>query len=150
MGFKKSFLSSLVDTSKQIRNICDWAYSGHTTVQYLLDNNGYIISPCPHCNNCPISDFDWCHFVTRIERSKLHKLLKEASSPFEDEKYSYLVMSKYPINKTYSDRIMRHPIINKNNVSITICSNEGITTKQIYKNDPNYKLIKKSKCGDCF
>ena len=37
---------------------------------------------------------DWCHFSQRLARSRDHMLLKDASVPFEDERYSYVVATR--------------------------------------------------------
>ena len=37
---------------------------------------------------------DWCHFSQRLPRSRDHMLLKDASVPFEDERYSYVVVTQ--------------------------------------------------------
>ena len=115
----------------------------------LLGKGMHIVAPCPHEENCPMKDNDWCHFSTRVQRSKLHKDIKGGEAPFEDEKYSYIVLSKNEVNRC-SSRILRHPIINKGMIKLTTCSKEGISNVEIRKNHPNYKVIKKLKVGDSF
>lgn len=116
----------------------------------LLKEGASIVAPCTHCNECPITGEDWCHFVTRLERSKLHKYLKDADVPFEDEKYSYLVLSKEKICSKYQYRVMRHPIINKGNIALTVCSVNGIENKKYFKSNACYKELKKIKAGEGF
>lgn len=113
---------------------------------YALSHNGYIVAPCTHHNKCPMYN-DWCHFLTRVERSRLHKLLKEGNAPFEDEKYSYIAISKEPIEIS-GNRILRHPHIYKGMVEVEICNKEGIKKEQIRKNHPDYKVIKKLDSND--
>jgi len=115
----------------------------------LLAKGMHIIAPCPHEGKCPMSQDDWCHFVARIARSKLHKTLKEADAPYEDEKFSYIALSKNEINRC-SNRILRHPHIYKGMVQLISCNNEGITKVEIRKSHPNYKMAKKIKVGDSF
>ena len=116
--------------------------------QLLIDEGAHVLAPCPHSNKCPISDDDWCHFVTRVERSKLHKYLKGGDAPYEDEKYSYIALSKIqPIN-LISYRVMRHPIIGKGNINLTLCGPNGIEEKRLFKCDPLFKAAKKVKCGE--
>ncbi|WP_022720531.1 small ribosomal subunit Rsm22 family protein, partial [Rhodopseudomonas sp. B29] len=55
----------------------------------LIAQGAHVIAPCPHENACPLTAPDWCHFVQRLPRSKLHQQLKAAEVPFEDEKFSY-------------------------------------------------------------
>lgn len=115
----------------------------------LLEKGMHIIAPCPHEEVCPMNEGDWCHFSTRIQRSKLHKDIKGADAPFEDEKYSYIVFCKSNVDRC-SNRILRHPIINKGMIKLTTCSQEGISNVEIRKNHPNYKVIKKLGSGDSY
>lgn len=116
----------------------------------LISKGGYLLVPCSHMDKCPIEDDDWCHFATRVERSRLHKYLKGGDSPYEDEKYSYLVFSKEKVEPKISYRILRHPLIGKGNISLVACGKNGIENLRIFKNNPDFKKIKKLKCGDSF
>lgn len=117
---------------------------------FVISLGGYVISPCPHMNNCPIIKDDWCHFSTRVSRSKLHKALKEGDSPFEDEKYSYIIFSKKEVNRCNA-RILRHPLIYNGYVSLTVCDQNGIENIKISKKDKErYKLARKANVGDEF
>ena len=107
---------------------------------YALSHEGYIVAPCTHALRCPLIN-DWCHFLTRVERSKLHKLLKGGEAPYEDEKYSYIAISKEPL-VIEGNRILRHPHIYKGMVEVEVCNKEGIKKEQIRKNHPDYKVIK--------
>ena len=113
---------------------------------YAISHNGYIVAPCTHMNRCPMTN-DWCHFLTRVERSKLHKLLKGGDAPYEDEKYSYIAISKEPL-EVEGNRVLRHPHIYKGMVEVEICNKEGIKKEQIRKNHPNYKVIKHLNSND--
>lgn len=115
----------------------------------LKNSGAHIIAPCPNVTNCPMKNSDWCHFATRVQRSKLHKVLKEGDSPFEDEKYTYIVFSKKADFKCES-RVLRHPIINKRLIKLTTCSKEGIQELEIRKSHPKFKMAKKIKVGDSF
>lgn len=106
---------------------------------YALSHGGYIIAPCTHQSRCTMTN-DWCHFLTRVERSKLHKLLKGGDAPYEDEKYSYIAISKKPL-QIEGSRILRHPHKYKGMIEVEVCNAEGINKEQIRKNHPNYKVI---------
>ncbi len=113
----------------------------------LLSLGAYIIAPCPHQEEC-LSE--WCHFSSRTSRSKLHKLLKEGDAPFEDEKFSYIAVSKSPCNRCLN-RVLRHPIINKSSVSLSLCNEKGICQVEVRKSDKEkYKTSRKLKVGDAF
>lgn len=119
-------------------------------IRAILGQQGAnIVAPCPHSQACPLAENDWCNFTTRVQRSRAHKLLKDGESPFEDEKYSYIAVSKQTCN-TASSRILRHPNINKGFIEHKICSNEGIIKciKLSKKDGAIYKEAKKKSAGD--
>jgi ribosomal protein RSM22 (predicted rRNA methylase) len=116
--------------------------------EHLLTKGAHIVAPCPHENNCPMSKDDWCHFTCRVQRSKLHRLLKEGEVPYEDEKFSYLAVSREKYTNADA-RILRHPSIGKGRVSLEVCSKDGFKTVNISKRDGDlYKQARKAKCGD--
>jgi len=116
--------------------------------EYLLNKNASIIAPCPHQSQCQIKDDDWCQFTCRIQRSKVHKMLKDGTAPYEDEKFSYIAFSKNNVNRS-SNRILRHPIINKGYSEYTICTENGIKNIKLSKRDGEiYKNAKKKMAGD--
>lgn len=90
----------------------------------LIDLKAYIVAPCPHALGCPIQGADWCHFAARVERTRLHRLLKEGSLGYEDEKFSYLIASKTPALPV-SNRILRHPLKQSGHVRLTVCTDSG-------------------------
>ncbi len=78
---------------------------------FLIENGGSVVAPCSGNEACPINPKeDWCAFSTRIQRTKLHKMIKEADVPYEDEKFSFIAVSKKPVNADFK-RVIRHPII---------------------------------------
>ncbi len=62
----------------------------------LLAVGARITAPCPTDGACPLPAGDWCHFARRVERSALHRALKDADRGHEDEKYAYLIASRQP------------------------------------------------------
>lgn len=118
---------------------------------YLLEQGAYMVAPCPHSDKCQVEGSDWCHFTCRIQRGKLHKLVKGADVPYEDEKFSYVAFSREKCHGSVG-RIMRHPIIEKGRIRLTLCTeNQGIIEKTITKKDgEQYKKAKKAVCGDAF
>ena len=113
----------------------------------LLKEGGYIVSPCPHMIECPMKKDDWCHFSTRISRSKLYKAVKGVDVPYEDEKYSYIVFSKTECQRC-DTRVLRHPYYSKALVSLDVCSKNGLETLEIRKKDDRYKKARKVNAGD--
>ena len=114
----------------------------------ILDMGGHIIAPCPHESACRIGKDDWCHFTCRVQRSRLHKLLKDADVPYEDEKYSYIAFTKEDKGRA-SCRVLRHPEINKGFVKLNVCTADANSEITITKKDKElFKQARKSKQGD--
>ena len=115
---------------------------------YIIKNGGYIVAPCPHKNKCELPKNDWCHFTCRVERTKIHKNIKYADSPFEDEKLIYLVARKKKIEGS-KNRILRHPKIEKGYVEVKLCTGDGITEEKITKSQKErYKIARKADAGE--
>lgn len=119
------------------------------TRQALLSEGLKISAPCPHENACPLPDGDWCHFTARAQRSRLHKLLKNADVPYEDEKFCFLAAAKEGSTPCAS-RVLRKPIIQSGVITLTLCGADGITTEKITKKSPLFKAARKSECGGEF
>lgn len=117
--------------------------------QQLIDLKAHIIAPCPHTQACPIQGNDWCHFSARVERSRLHRLLKGGTLGYEDEKFSYVIASKNPA-PSFSARIIRHPQKNSGHVRLTLCTSEGtIQEKTITRSEKQtYKMARDAEWGD--
>lgn len=115
----------------------------------LIDNGGNVIAPCPNIENCPMSENDWCHTTCRVARTKIHKLLKNGDAPYEDEKFSYIAVSKDGVDKEDFARVLRHPKIESGKITLQVCSNEGIIEKVVTKKDKElFKIARKAGCGD--
>ena len=125
-----------------IKKIRDFAYE-----------EGYsIIAPCTgFCGRCDIKEDDWCASSIRVQRTKIHKYLKDADVPFEDEKFSYIAISKEKIDLNDNEylRILRHPKIENGRVTVKLCQNGEIVEKVITKKDKElFKKVKKKNIGD--
>ncbi|MDO4467618.1 MAG: small ribosomal subunit Rsm22 family protein [Bacillota bacterium] len=116
----------------------------------LVEWGGHIVAPCPHNDSCPMSDSNWCHFTTRVARSKIHKTLKNGDVPYEDEKFSYLAVSKEKVDVSFA-RILRHPIKEAGKITLQLCTKEGIETRIVTKKNKDcFKKARKSSAGDSF
>ena len=116
----------------------------------LMKKELHILAPCPHTKKCPMNKtFKWCHFTQRLPRTSFHKYLKEASLGYEDEKFSYIVMSK-TLEVKPKDRIVGNPKISSGFAEFEVCSIEGaLETKKILKRGvDNFGAIKKLEWGD--
>tara|TARA_R110002095_G_scaffold129785_1_gene112536 strand:- start:1783 stop:2751 length:969 start_codon:yes stop_codon:yes gene_type:complete len=118
--------------------------------QELIDYGAHILAPCPHDKACPLSDNDWCHFSVRLERTTLHKYIKDATLPYEDEKFSYLIALK-GVQKTPSvPRIIKKPRKRPGHVIFDLCTENGLQQETLSKKDKAlYKEAQKLKWGDC-
>lgn len=116
---------------------------------YLLGAGAAMVAPCPHAQACPVAgQKNWCHFSARVERSKLHRMVKDgAALGYEDEKLSYIVLSRRA-HDLPSVRIIGHPAHSKV-LQIPACLSAGVVeTMQVAKSDPRFKAIRKLDWGD--
>ncbi|GAA3850956.1 small ribosomal subunit Rsm22 family protein [Streptomyces lacrimifluminis] len=87
----------------------------------LLSAGFHIAAPCPHSAACPIvPGEDWCHFSARVSRSSLHRRVKGGSLPYEDEKFSYVAATRFPVTPAPA-RVVRKPQIRKGQVLLDLC-----------------------------
>jgi len=98
--------------------------------EQLLAQGAQVAAPCPHGKACPLDDKDWCHFSQRLARTRLHRAVKEGELPYEDEKFSYLCMSRFEA-KSINGIVLRHPQIRKGHIKVNLCTPEGLTSTVI-------------------
>ena len=114
----------------------------------ILKLGGNIIAPCMS-KECSLPKDDWCNFYCRIQRTKIHKNLKLGNSPFEDEKFMYIAITKKKIKENNKARIIRHPLIYNGYVKLKVCKDEGVQEIIITKKEKEkYKIARKSNHGD--
>lgn len=115
----------------------------------LLNEKAHIIAPCVHEKGCPLPENDWCHFTCRIPRSRMHRQLKSADAPYEDEKFAYLAVTSDEVPVNHDGRILRHPEIGKGYLTMNVCTREGIRKVTYSKKDGAlYKAARKAGAGD--
>jgi ribosomal protein RSM22 (predicted rRNA methylase) len=102
--------------------------------EQLTTMGGKVVAPCPHDGLCPMEDDDWCHFRHRVMRSRLHRQLKTGELGYEDEKFSYIAMSREQGLGTQS-RVVRHPQIRKGHIRLQLCTREGLVGTVISRKD---------------
>ncbi|MGW5395617.1 small ribosomal subunit Rsm22 family protein [Streptomyces sp. NPDC003952] len=91
----------------------------------LIEAGLHVAAPCPHDGTCPIEvGKDWCHFSARVSRSSLHRQVKGGSLSYEDEKFSYVAATRFPVEPAAS-RITRRPQIRKGLVLLELCGPEA-------------------------
>ena len=150
---RKDVINKLIKSSNHIILIIEpgtpEGFQNIKEVQKMaIENNLYIIAPCTFQGVCPLPNEDWCHSIVRMERTKVHKVLKSADLPYEDEKFSYIAISKEKCDNS-GTRILRHPMIEKGKITLKVCHNGEIEDMIVTKKDKElFKMVKKKKCGD--
>ena len=109
---------------------------------------GSTLAPCPHDALCPLPDDDWCHFSVRLPRSRTHRLAKDAERGFEDEKFSYAVLTRADMPSATA-RILRRPEQNPGHVVFSLCTSEGLERRTVSRRDKSvYRDARKRVWGD--
>ena len=100
----------------------------------LLASGAHMLAPCPAEGACPVIDPDWCHFAARVERSSLHRRIKDAGLGYEDEKYSYVTLAREPVAPAAS-RIVGRPHHHPGLIELETCTPGGLTTVRVSKRE---------------
>jgi len=115
---------------------------------HLIAAGAHVAAPCPHDGPCPLAAPDWCHFSQRLPRSAAHKQLKSAELPYEDEKFSYVALTRKPIARR-PDRVLAQPVVSKIAVTAKLCTNGGIQAVSAPRRDKMaYARFRKLAWGD--
>jgi ribosomal protein RSM22 (predicted rRNA methylase) len=115
---------------------------------HLIAHGAHVAAPCPHDGACPIVAPDWCHFSQRLARSRDHRQVKGATLSYEDEKFSYVALTREAVHRG-DVRVLAHPRITKGEASAKLCTAEGITHHIAARRDrDNYRAIKGWGWGD--
>lgn len=96
----------------------------------VIDAGGSTVAPCPHDLPCPLPADDWCHFAVRLPRSKLHRRAKGVELGYEDEKFSYAVLSREPVAQAPA-RIIRQPQVRSGHVHLVTSEPDGIHQRTV-------------------
>jgi ribosomal protein RSM22 (predicted rRNA methylase) len=95
-----------------------------------------------------MSGDDWCHFSVRLARSRAHMHAKGASVPFEDERFSYLVLARDG-EASGGGRIIAPPEHAKPGVTFRLCTEQGVERHHVARRQgAAYKRIRKLDWGD--
>ena len=98
--------------------------------QRLIAAGAHVAAPCPHDGQCPLMAPDWCHFTQRLPRSRAHKQLKSAELPFEDEKFSYVALTRAPA-ALHLSRVLAQPVMTKVEVTAKLCTSGGLVVAKV-------------------
>jgi ribosomal protein RSM22 (predicted rRNA methylase) len=114
----------------------------------LIASGAHVAAPCPHDGNCPLSTPDWCHFTQRLPRSRAHRQIKDADVPFEDEKFSYVALTRAPVAQ-HPDRVLAQPVVGKVEVTAKLCTAEGLAVAKIPRRaKADYARARRWRWGD--
>ena len=114
----------------------------------LVARGAHALAPCPHDHACPLQPPDWCHFTQRLPRSRAHQHLKGAALPFEDEKFSYVALSRAAIAPRPA-RVLAQPQVTKIAVTAKLCTAGGLTVAAVpHRDKARYMRAKKWAWGD--
>jgi ribosomal protein RSM22 (predicted rRNA methylase) len=114
----------------------------------LIAAGAHVAAPCPHDHACPLHAPDWCHFAQRLPRSRAHMQMKAAEVPFEDEKFSYVVLTRAPLARRPS-RVLAPPGVGKAEIAAKLCTPDGLTLAKVPRRDkPAYARARRWAWGD--
>lgn len=114
----------------------------------LIAQGAFVVAPCPHERACPIVAPDWCHFTQRLARSRAHRQLKGADVPYEDEKFSYVALSRTPPARRAA-RVLAQPLVTKVGAQIKLCREDGVAIAEVARRDKAaFARVKKLAWGD--
>jgi ribosomal protein RSM22 (predicted rRNA methylase) len=114
----------------------------------LIAAGAHVAAPCPHDAECPLLAPDWCHFTQRLPRSRAHKQLKSAELPYEDERFSYVALTRARVAQ-HPARVLAQPVVTKIAVTARLCTDRGILNSVTPRRQkPAYQRFRKIAWGD--
>jgi ribosomal protein RSM22 (predicted rRNA methylase) len=115
--------------------------------EQLIDHGSTIAAPCPHQGECPT---DWCHFAARLPRTELHRVLKDGTRNYEEERFSYVVATRASVRPAPA-RVIRRPARPKGRVVFELCTSAGTAQQMIVpKSDDAYRAARGTNWGDAW
>jgi len=115
----------------------------------LIEAGGHVVAPCTHDMDCPLAGDDWCHFSERLARSRDHKIAKGADVPFEDERYSYVAVSRLPVDHAERARIIKPVLEAKPGLTLPLCDAAGLRNAFIARRDKDaFRAVRRKNWGD--
>ncbi|MGI5883899.1 MAG: small ribosomal subunit Rsm22 family protein [Candidatus Spyradocola sp.] len=124
---------------------------GHARIrryaEQLQGAGARVLAPCPAGNAaCPLDGTDFCAFTVRVERSRLHRFLKEGELPYEDESFSFLIAAR-EAGSPPPARVLRRPRIRSGLVELSVCRDGEVRTETVPRSNPNFKRARKADPG---
>jgi ribosomal protein RSM22 (predicted rRNA methylase) len=114
----------------------------------LIASGAHVAAPCPHDGACPLAAPAWCHFTRRLPRLRAHMQVKAAELPFEDEKFSYVALTRTPLARHFA-RVLAQPVVGKVEVTAKLCSADGLKIEKVPRRDKSaYARARRWRWGD--
>jgi ribosomal protein RSM22 (predicted rRNA methylase) len=116
--------------------------------EQLLAQGAKTLAPCAHDRECPLVG-DWCHFPQRLHRPAFQRRAKEGSAGWEESKFSYAAMARFPPDETIWGRLIHQPQVHKGYVELPVSSREGIVHPRLPRRDRSrFRQAASYKWGD--
>jgi ribosomal protein RSM22 (predicted rRNA methylase) len=114
----------------------------------LIAAGAHVAAPCPHNGPCPLQAPDWCHFTQRLPRSRAHMQVKGVELPFEDEKFSYVALTRAPVTQ-HPARVLAQPVVGKVEVTAKLCTPDGLVQAKVPRRaKADYAAARRWRWGD--
>jgi ribosomal protein RSM22 (predicted rRNA methylase) len=116
----------------------------------LIDAGAHLVAPCPHALACPLATPDWCHFSRRVARSRMHRRIKSAEVPWEDEKFIYIAASRQP-PLPVAARVIAPVQVRGGTVSLKLCQSTGFANQILLskRDGARFREARRLAWGDC-
>jgi ribosomal protein RSM22 (predicted rRNA methylase) len=116
--------------------------------EQLIAAGAHVAAPCPHDGKCPLQAPDWCHFTQRLPRSRAHRQIKGAALAFEDEKFSYVALTRAAVAQ-HPARVLAQPVVGKVEVTAKLCTRDGLAVaKAPRRAKADYARARRWRWGD--
>ena len=116
----------------------------------LTRSGAHLLAPCPHTAPCPLAPPDWCHFAQRVARSRMHRRIKSADVPWEDEKFTYIAAARHP-GKPVQARVIAPVQVRGGTVSLKLCEQTGMARQRLLsrRDGERFRQARRLAWGDC-
>jgi ribosomal protein RSM22 (predicted rRNA methylase) len=116
--------------------------------EQLIAAGAHVAAPCPHDGKCPLQAPDWCHFTQRLPRSHAHRQIKGAALAFEDEKFSYVALTRAAVAQ-HPARVLAQPVVGKVEVTAKLCTPDGLAVAKVPRRaKADYARARRWRWGD--
>jgi ribosomal protein RSM22 (predicted rRNA methylase) len=116
----------------------------------LISQGAKVAAPCPHEEACPMPQNAaerWCHFSARLERRKAARFIKGGEQGWEDERFTYLALTREPWPRP-KGRVIGAPRLVEGEAHADLCLPEGLTHLTAPKHrKARFKVLRKAHWG---